>query len=176
MARRTTRSLSAQRQAESTASKPLTPKQEEVVALAHQGLSVAQAAEKLGVAESNVYNHAKRIREKGVEVTFAKNGGAAAPAEEDPPAATNGTSADYMAEARRAFGAMITDSEAYLARLRSALGGLQSRLQENEHERSRLVTEAEELSKEASALERQIKGAEDLHSQIVGTESVTAAT
>src|SRR4051794_10368979 len=65
----------------------LTDKQKEVVTLAEEGLTAAQAAERLNIAVTGVYNHVRKIREKGIEVAFAKadaaNGAAAV-------AATNG--------------------------------------------------------------------------------------
>lgn len=169
----TRRSLSSQRKAEATAaSKPLTPKQEEVVALAHQGLTVAQAAEKLDVAESNVYNHAKRIREKGVEITFAKTG--AAPVAE-PPAATNGTSDDYMATARDALASMIADSQAHVDGLKAAMVDRRTRLDENRVEGERIKTEAEELGKDIERLAARITEAEELQTRITGATEASAA-
>lgn len=111
---RTTRSLSGQRKAEAAkAKKDLTPKQEEVVALAHQGLTVAQAAEKLGVAESGVYNHAKRIREKGHEIEFAKSNGH--PAAAAAPTNGGGVADDNLTDVAKK--ALATDAGAYVEAL-----------------------------------------------------------
>src|SRR3954451_18779000 len=51
----------------------LTDKQREIVALAAEGITAGQAAERLGIAGTGVYNHMTRIREKGHAIEFARN-------------------------------------------------------------------------------------------------------
>lgn len=65
MARRTNRRASS-------ATVELTEKQKQVVALATEGLTIEQAAKRMNIAASGVYNHVSKIRAKGVAIEFAK--------------------------------------------------------------------------------------------------------
>jgi DNA-binding CsgD family transcriptional regulator len=129
----------------------LTDKQKEVVTLAEEGLTAAQAAERLNIAVTGVYNHVRKIREKGIEVAFAKadtaNGAAAA-------AATNGgatADADLTAIAK---GALSTDAGKYLSALQEVEQACRARRNDITEEIKALRAEDDALAERMEELGR----------------------
>lgn len=134
MARRTTR--------RSLASTPteLTEKQKEVVGLAAEGLTIDQAAKRMGIAASGVYNHVSKIRAKGVAIEFAKSEAVEA-------ASTNGggtTPDTAITEAARA--ALGRDATEYLTALDAVKQECVNRKEEIAREVESLLAEDEALT------------------------------
>jgi DNA-binding CsgD family transcriptional regulator len=127
----------------------LTEKQKEVVTLAEEGLTIDQAAARMKIAASGVYNHVRKIREKGIEVTFAKatNGGES-PSMDDilGSAATNGggTADAGITEAARA--ALSKDATEYLTALDTVKQECVNRKEEIAREIASLRAEDEALT------------------------------
>lgn len=126
------------------ASTGLTDKQQEVVALAAEGLTAGQAAERLGIAVTGIYNHMTRIRAKGHAIEFATDGGAAAAA-----ASTNGGGTPDTAITEAAKKALGGDAEQYL----EALGKVET---ECKARRASIEQEILDLKIEDEALEKRI--------------------
>lgn len=149
----------------------LTPKQQEVLALATEGMTADAAAAKLGIAVSGVYNHTKRIREHGHAIEWQKaataaanNGGSTAPAVETTP------DEDYLGHSIESFGSFIDG-------LRSKRGTLMRLVDEYESEIERLKTGIETAKDEIVGLDGQISAAEKISAELdeFGASTVTAA-
>jgi DNA-binding CsgD family transcriptional regulator len=122
----------------------LTEKQKEVVTLAEEGLTIDQAAARMKIAASGVYNHVRKIREKGIEVTFAKaSNGGESPSMDDilGNADTNGGG---TADAARA--ALSKDATEYLTALDTVKQECVNRKEEIAREIASLRTEDEALT------------------------------
>lgn len=150
----------------------LTPKQQEVLTLAEQGMTADQAADKLGIAVSGIYNHTKRIRGHGHKIEWLKaseaaagNGGSTAPA----PAAAAPPQDDHLGHSIEQFTAFLED-------LRSQRGERHRLIEEYEGEIERLQTGIETAREEIATLDGQIEQGEKVAAELdeFGASTVAA--
>lgn len=148
----------------------LTPKQQEVLALAERGMTADQAAAELGIAVSGVYNHTKRIRQHGHAIEWQKaataaanNGGSTAPAPAAPP------QADHLGHSIEQFTAFLDD-------LRSQRGERHRLIEEYEGEIERLQTGITTAREEIATLDGQIEQGEKVAAELdeFGASTVAA--
>lgn len=153
------------------AQRELTPKQQEVLTLSNEGLTADQAAERLGIAVSGVYNHTKRIRDRGHDVQWK-------PAATNGHASTTGVQAaiNALAQSDDPLGISIESFQRYVTSLRDEAATKSIAIDDAEREIERLQSEIETLREERDAIAARVVVAETLSTSLDEFGSDVAAS